>query len=102
MNNSISSPGSSKVEEYVLDGGKAAVPGNNAVELYDLQEDVGEHKNLVFQNPEVRDALLSELIAWHGTTKAPIPTEKNPAYDPTAKKVKKEKKGKKKDKKKKK
>ncbi|NQZ59054.1 MAG: hypothetical protein HRT88_16500, partial [Lentisphaeraceae bacterium] len=77
----------------VLDGGRAAVPTNNAVELYDLQEDIGEHKNLASQNPEVRDMLLTELISWHGTVKAPIPTEKNPAYDPSAKKAKKGKKG---------
>jgi len=87
------------LEEWVLDGGKSKAPGNNSIELYDLQSDVGEHKNLAQQNPETCDALLADLLSWHGTTKAPIPSEKNPDYNPDAKPAKK-KKGKKKDKKK--
>ncbi len=77
------------LEEHVLDGGK------NAVELYDLDSDMGEHKDVAQQNPEVRDMLLKELVNWHGTVKAPIPTKKNPEYNPSAAKEKKGKKGKK-------
>ncbi len=70
------------LEEWVLDGGADTVASNNAVELYDLENDRGEHKNLANQNPELRDALVKELVAWHGVTNAPIPHEKNPDYDP--------------------
>lgn len=83
------------LEEWVLDGGAGTIATNNSVELYDLENDRGEHKNLANTHPELRDALVKELITWHGTAKAPIPTEKNPNYDPTAQPKKKNKKGKK-------
>ncbi|NWK55852.1 sulfatase [Verrucomicrobiaceae bacterium N1E253] len=86
------------LEEWVLDGGKGAIATNNAVELYDLESDLGEHKNVANENPELRDALVRELVTWHGVVEAPIPTEKNPEYDPNAtakKKSKKDKKNKK-------
>ncbi len=83
------------LEEWVLDGGAGTIATNNSVELYDLKNDRGEHKNLANTNPELRDALVKELITWHGTAKAPIPNKKNPDYDPTAKPKKKSKKGKK-------
>ncbi|MFC4995279.1 sulfatase [Rubritalea tangerina] len=85
-------------EEWVLDGGKDAIATNQSVELYDLENDIGEHKNVANQNPEVRDMLVKELIKWHGVTEAPVPTEKNPEYDPnkaTEKKSKKKPKNKK-------
>jgi len=88
------------LEEWVLDGGKAKVTSNNSVELYNLETDRGEYKNVAAENPKVRDELLDELVKWHGTTEAPIPTEKNPEYDPKAPNEKKGKGGKKKGKKK--
>jgi arylsulfatase A-like enzyme len=67
------------LEEWLLDG------GSNAMELYDLENDMGEHHNLAQQHPEVCEALLAELESWMKQSQAPVPTKKNPAYDPSAK-----------------
>ncbi|TVS17223.1 MAG: twin-arginine translocation signal domain-containing protein [Planctomycetaceae bacterium] len=72
-------------EEWQLDGGRAALATNNAVELYNLKDDIGEHKNLALENTAKRDELLDDLLKWIADIKAPMPTEKNPAYDPNAK-----------------
>ena len=72
------------LEEWVLDGGAESVATNNAVELYNLESDLGEHKNLANEMPEVRDELLKDLNEWHVATDAPIPTERNPQYDADA------------------
>jgi len=69
-------------EEWVLDGGRAALTTNNAVELYNLADDIGERKNLVMEQPEKRDELLDDLLAWFDAVKAPLPSERNPDYDP--------------------
>jgi arylsulfatase A-like enzyme len=69
-------------EEWQLDGGRAKVATNNAVELYNIAADEGERKNLAAENPTKRDELLDDLLAWMKATKAPMPTEKNPKYDP--------------------
>ena len=79
-------------EEWVLDGGKGEIARNNSVELYDLETDRGEYKNLANSNPEIRDMMVNELIKWYGVTDAPVPSEKNPDYDPKKKKKKKSKK----------
>jgi arylsulfatase A-like enzyme len=71
-------------EEWQLDGGRAALATNNAVELYNLREDIGERKNLAKDNIEKRDALLDELLAWMAHTKAKLPTERNETYAPEA------------------
>ena len=42
--------------------------------------DVSEKKNLVLKNEEKKQELLRELKDWQKSTRAPIPTEKNPAY----------------------
>ncbi|NIP68664.1 MAG: sulfatase-like hydrolase/transferase [Planctomycetales bacterium] len=68
------------LEEWVLDGGRERIADNNCVELYDLENDIGERTNLAQQHPHIRDALLADLLAWHDTVQAPIPTKKNPAY----------------------
>jgi arylsulfatase A-like enzyme len=72
------------LEEWVLGGGRNALPGNGAVELYDLSADIGERTDLSAANPEKRDELLNDLLAWHGAVQAPIPSEANPKYDPAA------------------
>lgn len=69
-------------EEWVLDGGREKLDANNAVELYNLAEDVGERNNLALSHPEVRDRLLDDLLAWFGSTEARLPSAPNPAYDP--------------------
>jgi arylsulfatase A-like enzyme len=71
-------------EEWVLDGGRAGLATNNAVELYNLRADLGERRNLVLENPERRDALLDNLLAWFKAIDALLPSEHNPAYDPAA------------------
>ena len=50
-------------------------------ELYDLQSDIGESKNLATNNPEQLNRLLGDLKAWQSKTQAPIPTELNPKFD---------------------
>ena len=53
---------------------------DEAIELYNLKMDVSEKKNLVLKNEEKKQELLRELKDWQKSTRAPIPTEKNPAY----------------------
>lgn len=72
-------------EEWVLDGGRAKLASNHAVELYDLNTDIGERKNLANANPTKRDELLDDLLAWHQSANALVPTTPNPAYDPNSK-----------------
>ncbi len=69
-------------EEWQLDGGRDALASNNAVELYNLRDDIGERENLALKNTAKRDELLDDLLRWITETKAPIPSEKNPNYDP--------------------
>jgi len=38
--------------------------GDNTYELYDLQEDLSELKDLSKKNPELRDRLIAKLTAW--------------------------------------
>jgi arylsulfatase A-like enzyme len=69
-------------EEWQLDGGLAKVETNNAVELYNIAQDIGERNNLANSNKAKRDELLDELLAWFKAAQAPLPVEKNPAYAP--------------------
>jgi arylsulfatase A-like enzyme len=72
-------------EEWHLDGGRDKLASNNAVELYNLADDIGEKTNLVNSHPEKRDELLDDLFAWLKSADALIPTEPNPKYDDSAK-----------------
>jgi arylsulfatase A-like enzyme len=54
------------------------------LELYNLKDDVGESKNLAEQRPEKTRVLHRLLKEWRKSVKAPVPTGKNPAYDPNA------------------
>jgi arylsulfatase A-like enzyme len=83
-------------EEWVLDGGRGKLATNNAVELYNMVEDIGERKNLANENPAKRDELLDDLLAWQKATGAKMATVPNPAYDPSAKRANGKKGGKKK------
>jgi arylsulfatase A-like enzyme len=71
-------------EEWQLDGGRDRLATNNAVELYNLAEDVGERKNLANMNISKRDELLADVLAWHRSTGALVPREPNPEYRPLA------------------
>lgn len=68
------------LEEWLLDGGQAAVASNNAVELYNLKNDIGERTNIAATEPQVRDQLLTELQQWFQNVDAQLPTKPNPAY----------------------
>ncbi|MFM8337663.1 MAG: sulfatase, partial [Opitutaceae bacterium] len=51
-------------EEWQLDGGRARIDTNRAVELYDLNTDLGERNDLARSNPAKRDEMLDRLLAW--------------------------------------
>ncbi|MCA9116437.1 MAG: sulfatase [Planctomycetaceae bacterium] len=74
-------------EEWQLDGGRAQLDTNNAVELYNLAADPGEHHNLASRNPQQRDKLLQTLLDWFESTDALLPTKPNPQYDAAARKA---------------
>ena len=71
-------------EEWQLDGGRATLGTNRAVELYDLNADPGEHHDLALTNPAKRDELLDRLLAWMKATDALVPSQPNPSYSPNA------------------
>lgn len=71
-------------EEWALEGGRAGIPKNQAVELYDLSQDPGERHDLASERPEERDRLLAELLSWVDRIGAKIPRQPNPAFKPTA------------------
>ena len=43
------------------------------IELYNLEEDLKESKNLVKENEQVAQMLLDELVTWRKENKAPLP-----------------------------
>jgi arylsulfatase A-like enzyme len=73
---SVIRSGKWKLHEYFEDG---------RLELYDLEADIGERKNVAADHPEVASELHGLLKKWRGETNAPVPTELNPKYDPKAK-----------------
>ena len=70
-------------EEWQLDGGLTKVNSNNAVELYNLAEDLGERHNVALDNRQKRDELVDDLLAWFKSTAALLPTQSNLSYDPS-------------------
>ncbi len=71
-------------EEWQLDGGRAKLADNNAVELYNIAADIGERTNLANTSKAKRDELLNDLLQWFKATNALLPTEKNAQYAPVA------------------
>ena len=67
-------------EEWVLDGGRENIDSNNAVELYNLKDDIAEKNNLANIETLKREELLDQLLDWMTEIKAPIPTEANSDY----------------------
>jgi arylsulfatase A-like enzyme len=63
-------------EEWLLDGGKQKLESNDAVELYNLAEDIGEHKNLSNAKTTKRDELLNDLLVWFEKTGAQLAQKK--------------------------
>ena len=58
---------------------------DNEFELYNLKEDLSEKNNLAAQMPDKVKKLHASMLKWRKATKAPVPTERNPQYDPKAK-----------------
>jgi arylsulfatase A-like enzyme len=63
-------------EEWLLDGGREKLATNKAVELYNLNEDIGERHDLSNENTAKRDELLDDLLAWFENTNAKLATRK--------------------------
>lgn len=57
---------------------------DKGVELYDLENDIGEKNNVAKSNPQVTSRLMNEMQQWHDKTGAPIPDQPNPQFDATA------------------
>ena len=64
-----------KLHEYFEDGG---------IELYNLKDDIGEAKDLAKSNPAKARELHKVLTDWRKKVDAPVPTQKNPEYNPNA------------------
>ena len=73
---SVVRSGKWKLHEYFEDG---------RLELYDLEADVGERRNVAPEHPEVTSELHERLERWRAEIGAPVPTRLNPKYDPTGK-----------------
>lgn len=69
---SVVRKGKWKLHEYFEDG---------ALELYDLDKDIGERHNLAQKNPRKLRELYQILNDWRNTTNAPVPGKPNPEYD---------------------
>jgi arylsulfatase A-like enzyme len=54
---------------------------DNRLELYDLEADVGERRNLAGSQPDTTNQLLRLLEEWRAVTDAPVPREPNPEFD---------------------
>jgi arylsulfatase A-like enzyme len=76
-----------KLHEYFEDG---------RLELYDLESDLNERSNLAKSHPEKATELHRLMKQWRAEMNAPVPTELNPKFDPTAKGIPKKKKERKK------
>lgn len=50
---------------------------SDSVELYNIKEDIGERKNLAWENTELKEELLIELFDWLVKTKAGFPRINN-------------------------
>jgi hypothetical protein len=72
-------------EEWQLDGGRARIDTNRAVELYDLRSDLGERDDLSQSHPEKRDELLAMMHEWFQQTGGRLPDEPNSNYRPNGK-----------------
>ncbi len=55
---------------------------DDALELYNLSEDIGEKTNLAAKLPGKTRELHERLVAWRREIGAPIPTQRNPTYRP--------------------
>ncbi|GAA3561835.1 sulfatase [Snuella lapsa] len=68
---SVIRKGKWKLHEYFEEGD---------LELYDLEKDLREQKNVYTDHPEIAEALYRELQQWRRDHNAPMPKKKNPYY----------------------
>jgi arylsulfatase A-like enzyme len=54
------------------------------LELYNLESDIGESKNLATTNPDKANELLSDLVQWRTRCNAPVPQTPNPKFNAAA------------------
>jgi hypothetical protein len=52
--------------------------------LYNLKNDLSEKTDLAKKMPAKTKELHTAMLKWRKATNAPVPTEKNPLYDPKA------------------
>jgi arylsulfatase A-like enzyme len=67
--------GNWKLIEYFEDG---------TLELYNLENDIGEQNNLAAKMPKKTKQLHGLLKNWRKSISAPVPTKRNPKYNPDA------------------
>ena len=53
---------------------------DNRLELYNLEKDIGENKDLSDEMPEKTRELHQQLKKWRESVDAPVPSELNPEY----------------------
>lgn len=63
-------------EEWMLDGGWEARDTNHCTELYNLKDDMSETHDLSSECPEIRDAMLAEMLQWLRDNDVDMPTVK--------------------------
>jgi arylsulfatase A-like enzyme len=54
------------------------------LELYNVKNDLSEKTDLAKKMPVKTKELHTAMLKWRKATNAPVPTEKNPLYDPKA------------------
>ncbi len=53
------------------------------LELYNLKDDIGERNNLAGAMPDRARQLHDVMQRWRASVKAPVPTKRNPRYNPS-------------------
>ena len=76
---SLIQSGDWKLMEFLEDG---------RLELYNLQDDIGETKNLATAHPEKAQELHKRLVAWRAEVSAPMPTKNDENEKPATPKNK--------------
>jgi arylsulfatase A-like enzyme len=72
-------------EQWYLDGGRATLATNHAVELYNIVEDQGETKDRAGSDVGKRDELLGDLLTWIERSAAPLPKSEKPGREKSKK-----------------
>ena len=66
-------------------GGSGTIPAlPGKFELYNIKDDIGEKNDLAGTMPDKVEELHRILVQWRKSVGAPVPTERNPQYDPKA------------------